>query len=588
MSGRSGIQEERLLSQVEALRKRVQATRDPASLYRVVAQGYMELLRAERALLLHETDCERGPEVVFVFPHAKLRSARKARVPIQDPLHEILRTSPGPVLRWEEIARDAAVRESRAYQELDSFGPWHVAVPIRQGDYLAGVVLLSGAAECRNWPGRLDCELGRLSDVVAYAMNTVVMFQRMQQQAREKATLIEVGKRISSSLDLREVLETVVEAVRQVVACDHAAVFLVEEGKGQLRHAVYRGEGPEVPRNFRLKLGQGLVGWVAITGRPVLVRDVRKDSRYFRLFPDSRSELDVPLVRGDRILGVISLESRKRGAFGLHHLELLRAFAGQAAVAIENALLLDELVEKRRLEQELRVAREVQRALLPKGLPRLKGYSLFAVTVPSGAIGGDLYDVVEFADRSVALAVGDVSGKGTPGAILMATLYSTYRGLLRRGFEPGKLMRRLNNLLVERLDQESFATFFLSVLDPPRRRLRYSNAGHNPPLLVREDGTVERLVDGGAVLGFVPGLSYITAEVELQPGDVLVMYTDGVTEVTDSKDELFGEERLIELISKYRKCSPRVLKEKVLKEVRRFSTKDVLEDDITLVILKVH
>jgi len=572
-------------NRLERLRRRVRAARDLGKLYRVVAEGFARLLDADRVLVLHELDCMRGLEAVYALPRPDDGSLPPVSISRDDSFYDYLKTTRRALVMLHSPWVQERSPGSKVLPELLKSG-WRVAVPLQQLDMLVGVVLLGpiGVDLTRLSYRRA---IRRLSELIAYAAVTLLMFQRLQQEAKEKATLLEVAKKISSSLDLMEVLELVVEAVRQVVPCEHATVFLIDRERDELKHAVYRGSGRAVIKNFRLKLGQGLVGWVAITGQPVVIDNVLEDERYYRLFPDSRSELDVPLVRGDKILGVISLESRRERAFTEHHLELAKAFAAQAAVAIENALLLEELVEKRRLERELAIAREIQKALLPKELPRLRGFALDAYTLPSGMIGGDLYDVVEFADRTVALAVGDVSGKGTPGAILMATLYSTYRGLLRRGIDPGQLMRKLNDLLVERIDLESFATFFLALLNPKTRTLRYCNAGHNPPLLVHEDGSYERLEEGGPVLGFVPQLSYISTKIELKPGDLLVLYTDGVTEAANAEDELFGEERLVALLQRYRRLGPKRLRKKIIQEVVAFTGRKALDDDLTLLIVKV-
>jgi len=578
----------RISRRMEAIRAEISEARNLPALYKAIATGLASLFQARTVLLLHGTECEEGLRPVFSWPERPLGVWSSLRITQSDPLYRaLLDTNATPIL-YAALLRREGMSKSSAVKLLSRIGRWEYVVPIGRGSYLAGLVFLAGVQRSFEPSSRYGLELRHLTDVMAYALVAMLSMERLRREAKEKAMLVEVGKRVSSSLDLHEVLHGIVEAVREVVPCDHAAVFLLDQRRGELWYAVYQGKAKEVPRNFRLKMGQGLVGWVAFTGQPVLVRDVRSDSRYVRLFPDSRSELDVPIKRGDRVLGVISLESRRRGAFTEHHLELLQAFAGQAAIAIENALLLEELVEKQKLERELVIAREVQKALLPRALPRIRGFRLAATTIPSGMVGGDLYDVVQFADGSVAFAVGDVAGKGTPGAILMATLYSTYRGLLRRGLQPAKLMRSLNNLLVERLDTESFATLFLAVLYPDEKKLCYCNAGHNPPILVRADGRAEKLSEGGPVLGFLADLSYTEKEVQLGPSDLLVMYTDGVTEVVNEREEMFGEERLIQLLVKYRDLDPRPLRDRIVRSVREFRGEASLEDDLTLLILKVQ
>ncbi|MDZ7373060.1 MAG: SpoIIE family protein phosphatase [candidate division KSB1 bacterium] len=578
----------RVSEQLEAIKREVSESRNLAGLYRAVAMGLADLFQARRVLMLHEVECQDGLRPVFAWPEEPLGLWSTLQIPASDPLYCALLEAGEPAILFASLVPRLQEQKSRSLELLSRIAPWDYAIPIGREKYLAAAVFLAGSRRRPDPKGKLAAELEHLADVVSYALMAMLTMERLQREAKEKAKLVEVGKRISASLNVEDVLHGIVEAVREVVPCDHAAVFLLDQDKGELRHAVYQGIAERVPEDFRLKVGQGLVGWVAITGQPVLIRDVRNDSRYLRFFEDSRAELDVPIKRGERVLGVISLESRQPGAFNEHHLELLQAFAGQAAVAIENALLLDELVEKRRLEQELIIAREVQKALLPRSMPRIRGYRFSAITIPSGMVGGDLYDTVEFGDGTVALAIGDVAGKGTPGAILMATLYSTYRGLLRKGFAPRKLMRILNNLLVERLDTESFATLFLSVLSPREKRLRYCNAGHNPPLWIRADGTVRKLSEGGPVLGFVPNLRYADTHITLGPGDIIVMYTDGVTEAANASEELFGEERLMQLAVSYRHLDPRRLRDRIVQAVQEFRGQASLEDDLTLLIVKVQ
>lgn len=586
MSGQ--LSTSRMFKRIRAIRREISESRNLSSLYRAIGVGLANLFHAQKALVMHEVECEDGLRPVFMWPEKPLGVWSSIQILPRDPLYQALLQAKEPVVSFAWLLRRMGNEKSRWLEPLMKIAAWDQVVPIGSEQYLAGAVFLAGVRRPVEPDGPLAAEIGHLADVMSYALMAMLTTERLRREAKEKATLAEVGKRISSSLDLQEVLHAIVEAVREVVPCDHAAVFLLDQDKGELRYAVYQGIAEQVPSDFRLKVGQGLVGWVAITGQPVLIKDVRNDSRYLRFYEDSRSELDVPIKRGDRVLGVISLESRRRGAFDQHHLELLQAFAGQAAVAIENALLLEELVEKRRLEQELEIARQVQRALLPRSLPRIRGYRFAAVTIPSGLVGGDLYDVVEFGDGSIALAIGDVAGKGTPGAILMATLYSTYRGLLRKGFAPRKLMRSLNNLLVERLDAESFATLFLSVLVPAERRLRYCNGGHNPPLLIHADGSFKKLAEGGPVLGFVPNLRYTDGVIELNPGDVLLLYTDGVTEAMNAREEMFGEDRLLELAVANRHLDPRRLRDRIVQAVREFRGTAPLEDDLTLLIVKVQ
>jgi sigma-B regulation protein RsbU (phosphoserine phosphatase) len=229
----------------------------------------------------------------------------------------------------------------------------------------------------------------------------------------------------------------------------------------------------------------------------------------------------------------------------------------------------------------------LQQVLLPKYPPRLNGFSFAAMNIPSRLIGGDLYDFIQFTDQRIGLAIGDVSGKGTPGAILMATLYASYRGLVHEQVSLDKMMFDLNHILKKRSTPGNFATMFYGELHADSKILTYCNAGHNAPILLHADHKIERLDEGGTVLGFVENAPYSMSQVELLPGDIVFLFTDGLTESFGPDEEMFGEDRLVDVLLEHRDLQPSTLLRRIYLAVKRFLVNGNPQDDFTTLVMKV-
>ncbi len=247
----------------------------------------------------------------------------------------------------------------------------------------------------------------------------------------------------------------------------------------------------------------------------------------------------------------------------------------------------EEASERGRLEQEMTIARDIQMELLPRTFPRIPGLDMFAFTVPARHVGGDCYDVIDVGDGRLAVTIGDVSGKGTPAAILMANVQAAVRALSESGIPAGQLITRVNRLVHKFTEDSAFITFFYCVLDTRTGDLCYVNAGHNPPCIFRADGSKEYLDRGGLVIGIMPGAEYEEGKAALGPGDDLVLYTDGITEAANVEDEMFGEERLEALLIEHRHRSAREIEEHVYSGVRDFVGTAAQSDDLTMVVVKL-
>ncbi len=450
-----------------------------------------------------------------------------------------------------------------------------------------------GAIEC------LDRQDGTFTDAdfdhldvaaehVAFALDNALLYEETERRSLEKEVLLEISRTLSAPLDLDEVLEAIFRSLRQVVRYDAAAIYLVSRSSQRLELVRDAGYPEGSDEAFRLSVGEGIVGWVAKTGEAVIVPDVRRDRRYVSARASTRSELAAPLVLEGRTIGVFNLESDREDAYHGGHLEMLAVFAAQAAVSIERTRLTRELLDRRRLEKELAIAREIQASFLPKRAPEVPGFDLAGATQPHDEVGGDYFDFIRVSDTRLGIAIADVSGKGIPAALIMAGFRMSLLAEIRNEFTMRAVMRKVNSLLYESTERDRFVTLFYGVLDWKNRSLSFSNAGHNPPLLLRADGRVQYLLEGGVALGVLPDARYEERPLALQPGDVLLLYTDGVSEAESPTGEQYGTRRLEQCLKRVADGSAHEILKGVVDEVTAYAGEHGMNDDLTLVVVKVR
>jgi phosphoserine phosphatase RsbU/P len=303
-----------------------------------------------------------------------------------------------------------------------------------------------------------------------------------------------------------------------------------------------------------------------------------------------RKLMIVPLSGQHAVKGIIALADKESRDglmnFSQEDLRMLRNFATQAGVAIENAQFYKESVEKERLERELQVAATIQRTILPKEPPKIPGMEIAATTIPSRFVGGDHYDFHKH-DGGYLFTIADVSGKGIPAALLVSTLHATQHALVESGaLDYPQLIKRISQSIYKSTLSNKFITFFLTSFDSATGRITTVNAGHNYPLLISADGSLNKLKKGGLVLGMLPDSDYEQESTELQPGDLLVMFTDGVTEAMDPEDEEYGDERLERLLLDNRHRSAAEIFDTLMEDLRRHTAGAPQHDDITLIVCK--
>ena len=425
-----------------------------------------------------------------------------------------------------------------------------------------------------------------LNNQIAVAIDNAYLYRDAKREALEKSVLYETGKKLSDKLTLPEVLKAILDSLRQLLSYETGGVFLCgEEGHGL--DAIYSvGYSPEAENTLHLKYGEGLVGAAATSGREVIVPDVSADPRYVTGNPNTRSEIVVPIKVDNRVLGVINLESPERDAFDERHVSLITAFASQAGISIERARLHEKNLQAKQLEAQLNVARETQRTFLPKTDPHIPGYDISGHNTPSGQVGGDYYDFIRIVESHLGIPIADVSGKGMPAALVMASFRASLIAEIRNNYSIRTIVEKVNSLLCESLEPGVYVTGVYGVLDAANHIFTFTNFGHNPPILLRRSGEVELLTEGGMVLGVNRLAGFEERALMLQSGEIIVMYTDGVTEVFDRAGKEFGSAGLIEVIKRHADGSSREIADAILSATSAHAAEDTVFDDLTLVVLK--
>jgi sigma-B regulation protein RsbU (phosphoserine phosphatase) len=296
----------------------------------------------------------------------------------------------------------------------------------------------------------------------------------------------------------------------------------------------------------------------------------------------------IPLAHRGDLNGILCLGNKlTRTSFSAEDARLLNVLSDQIAIALENIDLYQAKLEKQHIEKEISVAREIQKMLLPYVIPMGKNFEISAMNIPSKEVGGDYYDFIQLDDLHIGIAIGDISGKGIPGAMLMSNLQATLRASVWQFPEPAGVMQRINNQIANTTSSEKFATFFYGILDSKKLTFTFTNAGHNYPIIKKRSGQYCYLSDGGLVIGVKPDFEYNQTKMKLSPGDTLVFYTDGITEALNPQVEEFGEQKLLDIIVQYPYRSAEQLRNYIYEEMIRFTQGESQYDDLTLIVLQI-
>jgi predicted ATPase/serine phosphatase RsbU (regulator of sigma subunit) len=409
-------------------------------------------------------------------------------------------------------------------------------------------------------------------------------------------SVLKASQALSSEIELPRLLERMLAIVLENAGATRGLLVAVREGA--LRVEAERDVrsnstrvGLSEPIDHSSLLCEAIVRYVARSKQNVVVHDALQDVKYgsdpYVVAHRPRAILSVPVLHQGNLAGILYLENNlTAGAFTPDRVEILTLLSSQIAVSMENARLHEQGRELARMQEEFRLAAKIQQELLPQHAPTVRGYSLRGLNIPAQAVGGDYFDFIRIDDHHLAVCIGDVSGKGLPASLLMANLQATLRGQTLLHTSPAACLKRANRLLHESTNPEKFATLFYGILDTSLHRLDYCNAGHEFPLLVHPNGEYVQLDKGGIGLGMLEEFDYEEASLDVSPGDLLLLYTDGVTEAMNHREELFGKERLLPLALQTRGGSAAEALEAVVAAVRAHSGDAPQSDDITLVAVR--
>jgi sigma-B regulation protein RsbU (phosphoserine phosphatase) len=467
-----------------------------------------------------------------------------------------------------------------------------LAVPMRRKGKVIGALNLLNEVEGA-FTIQDEALLRQFAAHVAVALENARLFKSERHYVDTLETLAEIGREMSSILDLDELLTRIASLTKKLIDYRTFGILLLDEATGELemKLAVRYGTGAE---SKHVRLGEGLVGWAALHKEPVLVADVSQDPRYINLVDDARSELVIPMLIKDRCLGVFDLESPELDAFSKEHKELLTLLASQAAVAIENARLYEEVRRnEERIERELRFAQRVQVALLPTEPPKtLHGVDVAGRFEPARELGGDIHDFLVPEADTLVVAVGDVSGKGAPAALYGAFAAEQVRSrTLRRRFTPDRfsvsgVLQAMNTTLHERHLEEYYCTLCYAFFDFTSRAVTMSNSGLPYPIRCSA-GSCGQIELPGVPLGSFPGIMYDEIRLDLRPNDLFVFCTDGIFEALNPKGTEFGARRLCEVIDVAREQSARGIVDAIFEAVSSFRGTEPQADDMTAVAIKI-
>ncbi len=537
-----------------------------------------------------------GAEAAFVYRVDEKINHRRVRLLIagQDELTLLRKKPGGGITGWVlENSEPALLNNPQADKRYDGELASQldfeirnlIAIPLTARGKTFGVLEALNKREGEFDEIDQDTLIG-LSDQIALSIDNSQLLRQARRESRERQKLVEVSTRLSGALNLDEALELIMDSVRELVSFDAAGIFLLDGDKGEFGQIYSQGYDVAREKELHIESDRGLIGFVARSGESVIVPDVTKDERYVSAREGTCAEMVVPIALNGHVVGVFNLESDEVEAYDGHTAELLEAFGSQVAVVLERTRLHDEIVKSREAAKQLEIAHTIQRELLPEADPLLPGYDLSGVNVASGEVGGDYYGFIDITPNKMGLAIADVSGKGVPAALIMASFRASLIAEIRNNFGVKEICHKVNSLLYDSVEPGVYVTGLYGVLDIKENQFTYCSAGHNPPYLLRSSGAIEQLESGGPPFGIVASASYEEDTINISSGDVLLLYTDGVTEAEEPKGEQFGEERLKLLLHEIRDHTAREIRQNIYRAVIGFSAGAAQLDDITMLVVK--
>jgi sigma-B regulation protein RsbU (phosphoserine phosphatase) len=415
---------------------------------------------------------------------------------------------------------------------------------------------------------------------------------KLNKNVKELTALLELSQLLTSTLGLQEVLDRITEGMVKVLNVKASTIRLLDDSGIELVLKSIYNLTPEYLSKGPIILDKHPICQIALNGEISTILDVTSDPRFGYNEAAKKEGLRSMLCTGlkvkDRSIGTIHLYTDEPHEFTEDEKKLIQSIANQAAMVIENAKLYEQSIEKQRIERELIMAGEVQAELLPKTSPNLDGFDIKTRFIPCGQLSGDLYDFINLGDQKVGIVIADVSGKGIPSAILMATTHATIRAAAKDDtLKAVKVVDKVNEYLCNYTRTTEFVTMFYGILDSKNYALTYTNAGHNPPVIFRE-GIGVFLEQGGIPTGILKDAKYGEEQIEILPGDVVLLYTDGVTEAMNPRKEIYGMRRLMRIVQQNHKTSSEDIINAIYSDILIFLDGAPLSDDLTLIVISVE
>jgi len=414
--------------------------------------------------------------------------------------------------------------------------------------------------------------------------------KRLRAAVTELSILNDIATTITSTHSIEHIVDMIVKKCVKHLQVEQGAVMLLDEKNQSNPLKTMIRQQDTLYDMLPYRLDAQLTGWMLKHKTPLLVKDLKNDDRFKSFMEDEspiKSLLGVPLILKGKIIGVLSVFNKHSSeGFTESDQRLLSIIAAQSAQIIENARLYLEEQNLMLMQEEMRLAAETQINLLPKSIPKVADYQIAGKSIPAKDVGGDYYDFIQIDDNNFAFCLGDVSGKGMSAAMLMSNLQATLRAQILSGVNSKETITRTNPVLFQNTDSTKFVTLFLGIVNIKSNEINYCNAGHNNPYYLDKNNQIKELDVGGLILGFQPDSLYLEGKIQFHPDEMIVLYSDGITEAMNDQNEEFGEERLIKLITKYKNEDIYKLIDRIIVAVNAFSEGVAQSDDITLMIIK--
>ena len=489
----------------------------------------------------------------------------------------------GTAAQTREPILEGDVRNDPRYLNTVDAVRTELAVPMTARGKLVGVIDLQ-ATRVNAYTDYDKALLRLIAARVGVAIDNARLYRRVDRQNRTLKTLSHISREFSSILDLNELLGKIATTMGELVSYDAFSILLVDHQAKALRHRFSIRFDQRVNID-NVPLGKGITGAAAESRQAVRVHDTGTDPRYIASHPDIRSEVAVPLLARDRVVGVMDLESGSVGHFTEDHVRTLTLLAPQIASSVENARLYEEVAARERsMEEDLQAARELQRVLFPDASLEIHGLEATVRLRPAREISGDIYDVFEHHDGQAVIAFGDVSGKGSAAALYGGLMNGLLRTIAPRRRRPAELLRALNDALVERKVEARYVTLCVLLWDPATRNLVGANAGATPPMICR-NGEILNIRMEGVPLGLLDTREYEETGFHAGPGDAIVLYSDGITDHLSPEGAEYGRARLGQVVRRHCRESAAGIIAAIFEDLDKFNTTPF--DDQTVLVMKV-